>query len=305
MPKRRPPVELPPSGGRPGDVLPPGAGPPPRPPGEHPAWRALRGLLAVATWAALAALAVTGVWLWREYVPVPDLPAGADPASTLTPHQRDVQTVQDLHVLATWGLGFAGALWLAAIAATSATSRRIVATGALLALLGGGAAVWTGLSLPWSGLTEKAEVMSDTALLAEDPGPSGILRDGAVSYALDDEDVDAGTLEGLAWGHVLGALLVLVGLATAAGLARARRRRPDDDAMPAARTAPGGPARITLPADVEAPAGWRPVGDPPPDVPATSDAPAPPDPLERQSWWGDAGDGDPPSPGGPTGGDRP
>lgn len=252
MPKRRPPIELAPTGGRAGDIPPPGAGPPPRPAGEHPAWRLLRGLLATVTWVAMATLLVTGIWLWLEYVPVPDLPAGADPASTLTAHQYDVYRMQGVHVLATWALGLAGGLWLSAIAATSPTSRRVVATGALLALLGGGAAVWTGTLLPWS----------DAALGAITPGDErfgqrGLLLDQAVrSYLVDGREVDSGTLEGLAWGHVLAAALVVVGVATAAGLARARRRRPDDDAMPATRGGPRSPGRITLPADVEAPDGW-------------------------------------------------
>ena len=212
----------------------------------------MRAVLAAVTWASLAALAATGGWLWLEYVPVD---AGA-PTAALTAEQADVVEVRDLHRWATAALVVAAPVWLAAIAVSSATSRRLVAAGAVLVAVGGGVAAWTGSQLAWTGIETQDE-------LARPTGERGLLRgEPVVAYVVDGEELTPEHLQNLAWGHVLGTVLVVVGLASAAGLARARRRRPDDDRMPAPRTGPTPPTRLTLPADVEAgPEVWdRPDG---------------------------------------------
>lgn len=227
MEKRRPPITGPLSGGRAGDVADPGE-PMARttPPGEAPGWRIVRGLLAaVAVGAGLVAL-IAGIWLWSNYVPegwVSFEAVGTRTVGSVVLDASNTVVALDRYATAWVVLGLAATAWLGVALVTSPTSRRILATGALVALVGAALVAWTAPRLAWDEVVVSSVVPG---------GPGGLHVDGDVQhYLIDGEEVGPRTYEALLAGHVLGASLVAIGLLSGGLLARARRRRPDDGSL--------------------------------------------------------------------------
>lgn len=222
--KRRPPVQGPITYGRAADVRDPGDRPRSVvPPGEGWAWRAVRGLFVLVAVAAGLAIGALGIWLWSSYRPA-HLADLSIPPTVLAEELADVDQALDAYGTAWVVLGLASVAWLGVALVSSPTSRRILATGALVALAGGALVAWTAPHLVWE----------DAVVTAPEPEALvGLRPDAEVAhYVVDGREVEPGTYEALLAGHVLGASLVVTGLLAGGLLARARRRRPDDGAVP-------------------------------------------------------------------------
>jgi hypothetical protein len=182
-------------------------------------------VVAAVTAGALVVATVTGIWLWQGYRPVPD---GVPDHQLPSQDHVDARWASDAHETSAVVAAVAGALWLATAAASSAGARRLVATGAAVAVLGGAVVAWTGPRLAWDQVA-----LFDVTLGTE---VDGLFPDEPVqSYLIGSDQVAPGELRTRAWLHVGGSVLVVVGLVTGVGFARGRRRYPVEGPPPGLR----------------------------------------------------------------------
>lgn len=175
----------------------------------------------MAVTAGLVATAL-GIWLWSLYRPAGVVDPSVPP-TVLAAELADVRDALDAYRSAWVVFALASVAWLGVALVTSPSARRILATGALVALAGGALMAWTAPQLAWD------EVSGNRT-----GDIQGLHLDGDVEhYVVDGREIEASTHQYLVVGHLVGACLVVTGLVAGGTLAGAQRRRSD----PRTRTA--------------------------------------------------------------------